>query len=81
MTTRTAKLSLSPFPGESRIEVDGRELEGVSDIRVHASAQGAPTLELDLVSYEIEVDGEMQTVLPDSTRDTLIALGWTPPDE
>lgn len=79
--THTAKLSLSLHPGESRIEVDGRELEGVSDVRVHASAQGCPTLELGLVTYDIEINGETQTVIPDATRETLIALGWTPPND
>jgi len=78
-TTRTARLHLSPFPSESRIEVDGRELSGVTDVRIYAGLNGAPTLELDLVAYEIEVDGELQTTITTPARETLIALGWTPP--
>ncbi|GAA2703706.1 hypothetical protein GCM10010412_101510 [Nonomuraea recticatena] len=77
--THTAGLHLSPLPSESRIEVDGRELLGVRDVRIHAEPNGAPTLELELVTYEIEVDGELQTTITTPAHETLIALGWTPP--
>ncbi len=79
MTLRKAKLRLDPAGMASAIEIDGHKLPGVHKVAVTAAATELTTLTIDLSAYEIEIDGVMQLLLPSSTRESLIALGWTPP--
>jgi hypothetical protein len=83
VTTRTARIALSPDPSKCSAEVDGHDISrAVRALRVeyHAGAV-LPLLELDLIVDETVVDGEFLVVLRPGTREALIALGWTPPTE
>lgn len=79
MTLPKAKLTLRPGTGE--VIVDGQTIGGVRDLDLNASAREIPRLTLDLLLAEVEIDGEMEVLVPESTREALIALGWTPPLE
>lgn len=79
MTFRKARLHLDPAGICSSIEVDGHKLPGVRGVTIAAPAKGLTELRIDLIAYEIEIDGLMRVELPSSTREALIALGWTPP--
>ena len=79
MSLSKAKLKLQV--GRGTVEVDGQEIEGVRELSIDAGVGEIPTLRLDLLVHEIEVDGEMIVSVPDSTREALIKLDWTPPSE
>lgn len=79
MALHDVKLSLRPCRGT--VQVDGRELGGVRSLSLDAGVDKIPRLSLDLVAPEVEVDGEMTVIVTDTVRQTLTALGWTPPQE
>lgn len=79
MALHDVKLSLRP--GRGTVQVDGRELGGVRSLSLDAGVDEIPRLSLDLVAPEVEVDGEMTVIVTDEVRQTLTALGWTPPQE
>src|SRR5690606_24072840 len=79
MALHDVKLSLRPCRGT--VQVDGRELGGVRSLSLDAGVDEIPRLSLDLVAPEVEVDGEMTVIVTDEVRQTLTALGWTPPQE
>lgn len=80
MAAKHARITLTPGGHGSTIEVDGQRLTGVRGISIRANVHEIPQLDLDLRMQEAEIDGEVFVSVPDKTRDTLIALGWTPPD-
>lgn len=77
---RTAKLHLHP-DGTGTVELDGRELSGVRGLTLNAGVDQTPTLALSLLIDEVTTETETRVVMPERTRETLIALGWTPPEE
>lgn len=81
MATRNARLHLTPGGTGSFVELDGQRLPGVRGVTLTHKVRRTPTITVDLVMHEIEVDGEMTVTVPDKTREALIALGWTPPGE
>ena len=83
MTDRKASIKLTPGcdPG-SQIVVDGVDITaGVRAFSLTAAAGDVPELNLDMAVVEVEVDGEVRVELTDGTREALLALGWTPPQE
>jgi len=79
MIKRHAKLNLTP--GRTVIEVNGQPLTGVTSITLHGAVREIPSLTVDLLLNEAEVDGEVVVTVPTKTADTLVALGWTAPAE
>lgn len=77
MALHDVKLSLRPCRGT--VQVDGRELGGVRSLSLDAGVDEIPRLSLDLVAPEVY--GEMTVIVTDEVRQTLTALGWTPPQE
>lgn len=75
----TNKVNLSLRPGSGVIALDGEALNGVRGLDLSAAAGEIPSLTVELLVNEVEVDGEMTVAVPDATREALIALGWTPP--
>lgn len=75
----TNKVNLSLRPGSGVIALDGEALNGVRGLDLSATAGEIPSLTVELLVNEVEVDGEMTVTVPDATREALIALGWTPP--
>jgi hypothetical protein len=65
------------------IEIDGARVEGgIRSLTLTAGANQAPMLELNTAIAEfddIEVEAVVRYGLTKSTREALIALGWTPP--
>lgn len=76
---RVARLHLMPGGFGSEIEVDGQRIPHVQAVHLDAKASCLPSLTLDLLLHEVEIDGVMNVSVPEKTRETLIALGWTPP--
>jgi hypothetical protein len=68
-------------PGQGTVALDGQEIAGVQGITFGARLDELALVVLDLRMLTATVDGEMIAVLPEGTAETLIALGWTPPDE
>jgi hypothetical protein len=67
--------------GAGSIVVDGRKLTGVTGFTLSHSVRGFPRLEVDVIMHEdTALCEECHVTIPDATRETLIALGCTPPD-
>jgi hypothetical protein len=62
--------------------VDGRDLSNLARgfTLAFPGADHLPVLTVDLFLDEHEVAGEVLVTVPDSTRDTLVKLGWKPPE-
>ncbi|MGN9802067.1 hypothetical protein [Micromonospora sp. L32] len=67
--------------GFGRVVLDGNDVSnGVRALQISSAVGEVPRLELDVVVVEdLRFDGEVRVVIPDATRETLEALGWTPP--
>lgn len=77
-----ARLTLRAWPTASEIVVNGTDLaRGCRAFTLSAEVGEVPRLELDLAVFEVAAVGEVKTLIPDSTHETLVALGWTPPSE
>lgn len=81
MAAKHALLILTPGMLGSTIEVDGKQLAGIRGFTLTGQAMEMGKLTLDLVVKEANIDGEVLVSIPDKTKATLIALGWTPPDD
>lgn len=70
-------------PGaRSEVRVGGYVLGGVCGFTLTDDVRSIPQLRIDvLLVGGTEVSGEADVIVPESTRETLIALGWTPPAE
>ncbi|MER8262723.1 hypothetical protein ABT007_00845 [Streptomyces griseus] len=66
-----------------RVSIGGEPLKGVRGFTYRASMHEMPSIELDLLVHDVTRLGSKDTeiLLPDSTVEALIALGWTPPEE
>lgn len=74
-----ARLVLQPHPSGCLVEVGGQRLVGVKALTLSTDVDSLPRLELDPRLGGVDVEAEVVTMLPEGTRQTLIALGWTPP--
>lgn len=68
-------------PGRGKVALDGQEIAGVQGITFGARRDELSLVVLDVAVITGDISGEMVAVLPEGTAETLIALGWTPPDE
>lgn len=75
--TRRAKIALSP--GAGSVEIEGEQLSGVRAVTVKGTPGEIPQLVVELLIFDLEVDGEMGVEIPRETHATLRRLGWTPP--
>lgn len=67
--------------GAAAVEVNGVNVaNAVRSLNLHARPR-EQELTLHLHVDETVVDGEATVVVPQATRDALVALGWTPPEE
>lgn len=75
------KISLSPM-GTGRIELDGHEIQNaVAGFTLNANAGDATTMLVRLSAVALSYVGSVDVKMPDSTRQLLVAAGWTPPVE
>lgn len=69
-------------PGDTKVILDGTDIAtSLTGLSLTMGPGQVPTVTLDLRIFgvtEIQ-DIEARILVPDATRDTLIALGWTPP--
>lgn len=74
----SARISLDGSNGE--IQIDGAYLPGVTAIRMDARVGRPPILIVELALLDATADmSETAVIVPEATRDALVALGWTPP--
>lgn len=68
--------------GRGSVKVDGTPLHGVTGFSLRSRAYEPSEVTLDLVVIDDTrlCDETARVLIPESTRETLIALGWTPPD-
>lgn len=79
--TRTARIALDAIGG-GRVEVDGHDItDTVRELTLQAGVGRIPQLVLDLRIHNAETEAEVVAHIPADTAATLVALGWTPPDE
>lgn len=79
-----AEIEVAGNGRSGRIVLDGCDVSrGVRGFRVTSQCGELTRLELDLRVLDVtRLDSEeTEIVIPDATRDALIALGWTPPAE
>lgn len=80
MAGRTAKVHLNGPTGT--VEVGGADLShAVQRVAITGKVGCTPTMTLDLVIHQMDVDGEMHVQVPEDTAAALIVLGWAPPDD
>jgi hypothetical protein len=73
---------ITPDYHDLAVTIGGTHLNNdtLSGLTLTAEAFRAPRLTLDVLVYDAStVSGEMNVLIPDETRATLVALGWTPP--
>jgi len=64
------------------LEVDGKRLGGVVSTTVTVAANDIDRCVVELRVLEgTNYEGDAEVTLPDSTVETLKALGWTPPQK
>ena len=76
----THKLSITGKPPNWMVELDGKLLN-VIEIDLHLDARSLPLVTITPDVWEPDVKTEAVARVPEHTRDTLIALGWTPPED
>lgn len=81
IVTTEVNLTFGPT-GRGHIEIGGHDISHmVTAVNLHAYGHGAPIIQLDLaIRRRAAYAGPAQVLLDDATRDALIDLGWTPPD-
>ena len=67
--------------GQGEITLDGQRLRRVQGVTFGARVDEMALIILEVAVPTATVEGEMVAVLPEGTAETLLALGWTPPDE
>lgn len=74
---------LDARPGHGTVRVDGTDISSsITGVTVEARVNDVPRVTLDLRVFETaRSDGQAEIIIPDPTRETLIALGWTPPED
>jgi phage protein D len=81
MTVRTLQIASNKF-GNYDIMLDDHDISGAIrgiDLTIHVGA--LPRAELDLLILEVASHRMAADItIPDSTRELLIQLGWTPPE-
>lgn len=50
-------------------------------VAAEVEAQGVPKVTLELAIVDVIYNGEAEVIVGVSQTETLMALGWTPPDE
>jgi hypothetical protein len=70
-------------PGLAAIEIDGQDISDTTrGFTLNAQVGHVPQLVVDLQIHVGEIDGQDVDVhVPADTAATLVALGWTPPDD
>lgn len=81
MAARKVSIDLAPGLTNGHVQIDGDPVRGVRGVTVHADVNSIPTVTLDVIVRAAEFNGEAHVDVPEKTRETLIALGWTPPAE
>jgi hypothetical protein len=76
---RTISIALTEHGTRGSVCIGGSEIEGVRGFTLSGAAGRPARLDLDLIVYEAEVDGELRVVIPEATQRSLVELGWTPP--
>ncbi|MFD5057421.1 hypothetical protein [Streptomyces sp. NPDC058394] len=78
MQPRTASIHLNGPTGT--VILDGQDISHcIRGFTLTADAGDIPTLDLDVVLHEADVEGQALVHIPARTAELLTALGWTPP--
>lgn len=69
--------------GPHSLTVDGHDIsKGVRSLALDIERGSLPMLSIDLAVFEVtDVEGPARLLIPDGTRDALVAMGWTPPED
>lgn len=72
-----------PTATSGHIKLDGTDVSsGVRGFVLRSEVGELTRLELDVLVLDTQqFDGEVSVIIPDETREALIAIGWTPPDD
>ncbi|MFI6814442.1 hypothetical protein ACIBG7_18670 [Nonomuraea sp. NPDC050328] len=79
MAAKKIRLDLPPGMRGGTIEIDGQPVRGVRGIKVETDINSLTTVTLDVIVRGLDLDSLAHVDVPEKTRETLIALGWTPP--
>lgn len=82
MSDQTKRIHITMGAGQGRFEVGGHDLSTVTRaITLRFEAGGVPEITAELAVLDGDIDGEATVRIPAKTREALIALGWTPPQD
>lgn len=74
---------LAPGYRDTRVTIGDVDIptQALRGLTLTAGAGELPALLLEVALIDVtKVGGELEILIPDETRETLLALGWTPPD-
>lgn len=76
------RMKLTMNGGIGHLEIGGVDISAATrSVELRVKAGDLPEVMVDLSVIEVEIDGEAEFKVLPVTRDALIALGWTPPQE
>lgn len=82
MSNAVKRIHLTTNGVISRLEVGGADISSLAQaIRFSHEAGNLPKVVVELSIVETVVDGEAVLLIPDATRNALVSLGWTPPQD
>ncbi|MCW2920025.1 MAG: hypothetical protein JWN52_8093 [Actinomycetia bacterium] len=67
---------------DTKIELDGTDISNaLFGISLHGRAGAGFSATLDMRAFEVDTESEdVDVQLPDTAREVLVKLGWTPPE-
>lgn len=66
--------------GRGTVQVDGEHIPHLTGLDFSSRAGELSTLELHIANVEVEFEGDAFVHINPKLAETLLALGWTPPD-
>ena len=82
---RPGKLRIggSGLPGGTQVELDGQDIvSALTGLSLHIGVDQRPTAVLEVLLHDVDTELENpRVIVPETTRDLLVRLGWTPPVE
>lgn len=81
MTAPPGNAKLVLRHGVCEIVINGTDFaNSITGLELKAGVGLVPQLDISLLLYEIDVDGDVKISVPRDVRAKLLALGWMPPD-
>ena len=76
------RVRIEPKSTTATVHLDGEDQsDAIRAYKLEQQAGKPAELTLTLAVWDTEIGGDATVAIPDATRDLLVQLGWTPPEE